>query len=149
MIHSLYRTMNLVNNKTYIGVHQEQKWPVLDDYLGSGKLIQRAIKKYGIDNFKREILCIADDREYILLLESLMVTEEFIIEDSNYNLAIGGAGSPGGEQSQEALLAHLIAEEKRMNMECHRYVMGKHKERWLKAAATWKENNYGIKETVL
>lgn len=54
MIYCLYQTTNLVNGKIYVGIHQSQS---LDDaYLGSGKLLKAAIKKYGRKNFKREIL---------------------------------------------------------------------------------------------
>ena len=50
----LYKTTNLINNKFYVGAHEIKKNP--DTYLGSGLFLQRAIKKYGIKNFKREIL---------------------------------------------------------------------------------------------
>lgn len=54
MTYFLYKTTNLVNKKYYIGVHAGN---VLDEsYLGSGRLIKYAIKKYGRNNFKREIL---------------------------------------------------------------------------------------------
>jgi len=48
----IYLTVNLINNKFYIGqtITQDR------NYLGSGILITKAIKKYGRDNFKRIIL---------------------------------------------------------------------------------------------
>ena len=48
----IYRTTNLLNGKSYIGlsVHNQQH------YLGSGVGIKNAIKKYGKENFKKEIL---------------------------------------------------------------------------------------------
>lgn len=52
--HFLYKITNLVNQKYYIGVHNTDD---LDDgYMGSGSAIQRALKKYGPLNFKREII---------------------------------------------------------------------------------------------
>jgi len=50
----IYATINLVNNKGYVGSHMTNN--IEDGYLGSGVILKRVIKKHGRENFKREIL---------------------------------------------------------------------------------------------
>ena len=49
----VYLTVCLVNSKSYVGKYEG---PESDNYLGSGKLLKRAVQKYGKDNFTRTIL---------------------------------------------------------------------------------------------
>jgi len=49
----VYRTTNLINNKIYVGQHKGDFNP---KYFGSGHLITKALKKYGKENFKIELL---------------------------------------------------------------------------------------------
>ena len=90
MFYYLYQITNLVNNKIYVGVHKSKS---LDDgYMGSGKVIKRAIKKYGIDNFKKDILEIFYTSESMYAKEKEIVTNEFVLREDTYNLLIGGKG---------------------------------------------------------
>ena len=88
----IYITENLVNGKKYIGKHRccensrDDKY-----YLGSGKYLKLAIKKYGRKNFKLSIL------EYCFSPEELNEKEIFWIKKYNamkdpnfYNIASGG-----------------------------------------------------------
>ena len=56
MFYTVYKTTNLLNNKIYIGLHETED--LNDSYLGSGILLKQAIKKYGSNNFKKEIVVI-------------------------------------------------------------------------------------------
>lgn len=86
----LYKTTNLVNGKYYIGIHGTND--LNDGYLGSGTLIKKAIEKYGVENFTREILSEADSYEELSKLEREIVTEDFVKLRHTYNMEIGGAG---------------------------------------------------------
>jgi group I intron endonuclease len=69
----VYKTTNLLNNKSYIGKDSNNN----PNYLGSGKALVNAIKKYGKDNFKKEIL------EYCLEEVHLAEREEYWIKFFN------------------------------------------------------------------
>lgn len=93
----VYKTTNLVNGKIYIGVHSTNK--IEDGYLGSGRIFKRALKKYGEDNFQREILFNFDSSKEAFDKERELVTKEFIERKDNYNFITGGFG--GTEASEE------------------------------------------------
>lgn len=90
MYHIVYRITNLVNRKEYIGAHSTKN---LDDgYMGSGKFLKLAIQKYGIDNFKKEILHIYSTPIEMFECERILVNDEYVKRKDTYNLAIGGKG---------------------------------------------------------
>ena len=90
MFYYLYKITNLVNDKIYIGVHKTAN--LNDQYMGSGKVLSAAIKKYGMDNFKKEILEFFSSEKEMFLREKEVVTEDFILREDTYNLRRGGSG---------------------------------------------------------
>jgi hypothetical protein len=92
MFYIIYKTINLVNNKFYIGKHQQLIDPYqFDGYYGSGTQIQRAIKKYGKENFIRETLFVFDNASDCLLKEEEIVSPHFG-KPYCYNMRSGGIG---------------------------------------------------------
>lgn len=91
MVHFIYVTKNNVNGKLYIGQHScSYDEQFTDGYLGSGRALLRAIKKYGKQNFERIIIEYAESKEELNELEAKYVTAE-ILEDRNfYNMQTGG-----------------------------------------------------------
>lgn len=83
----IYKTTNLINGKFYIGQDTNNN----PRYFGSGVKIKLAIKKYGKENFTKEIL------QYCYNQEELNEREKYWIKQTNaieigYNLAEGGFG---------------------------------------------------------
>jgi hypothetical protein len=89
LFYTIYKITNIINGKFYIGKHQTIN---LDDgYMGSGKLVRRAIQKYGKENFLKEILFIYDNEKDMNEKEKELV----IISEQTYNLCDGGKGGFG------------------------------------------------------
>ncbi|AVZ44979.1 hypothetical protein [Escherichia phage EP75] len=86
----VYQITNLINNKIYVGVH---KGTPDDGYMGSGRVITRAILKYGVENFRKDILKVCKTSEEMYEEEFRIVNQEFIDRDDTYNLTCGGRGS--------------------------------------------------------
>ncbi len=86
----LYQITNRINNKIYVGVHKTNN--IDDGYMGSGKIIKRAIKKYGIENFTKEILEYFDTYDQALAREAEIVDDDFLLREDIYNLRRGGTG---------------------------------------------------------
>jgi group I intron endonuclease len=83
----VYKTTNTINGKVYIGKDRKNN----PKYLGSGKLLYLAIKKYGVSAFKKEILFESDDENEINAREKIEI-EKHKGRDICYNLAEGGTG---------------------------------------------------------
>lgn len=86
----LYQTTNLINGKIYVGVHKTSN--LEDGYLGSGKVLNYAIEKYRIENFRKDILEFFDSPAEMFAREKEIVTEEFVLRKDTYNLKQGGVG---------------------------------------------------------
>jgi len=96
----IYKTTNLINGKIYIGQHASNNKK--DIYLGSGTYILKAIKKYGKENFKKEILYNSIPCRYHLDLKEQEYINKFnSLVPNGYNISIGGNGSIGFTHSDE------------------------------------------------
>jgi group I intron endonuclease len=95
MIHFVYETTNLINNKKYIGKHSTTN--IDDGYLGSGIVLKQAINKYGRKNFKRKILVIVDSEEEAYEYEQKLITKKIIESNDYYNIMLGGEGCGSGK----------------------------------------------------
>jgi len=87
----IYCITNTINNKQYVGLTTRD----LDEsknYYGSGIYINRSIKKYGKENFNKEILEICDTDSQLKKREMFWITELSTKSPNGYNLTDGGDG---------------------------------------------------------
>jgi len=89
IFHTVYRTQNLVNGKYYFGVHKTKN--PYDNYLGSGKVLKRAVEKYGEQSFIKNVCFIFDNAEEAFAKEFELI-ETYRGDRLCYNLRQGGSG---------------------------------------------------------
>jgi len=102
-----YKTTNLINQKYYYGCHSTDE-PITDGYIGSGKILYRAIEKYGIENFRCDWIENYRTKEEMFLAEKDILTQKIVEDRQCYNLRPGGSG--GG------IIGRKITEETRKRM---------------------------------
>lgn len=112
----VYRWVNLVNGKMYIGSHDGSN----KNYRASGVAIRDAFEKYGMEQFKREFLYIGND--YRLVEERLLVLVDAMRSQLYYNMtnsAIGVGSGPDnhryGKPGTRLGLAHTDSAKKKMS----------------------------------
>lgn len=129
MKYVVYLTTNLKSkinglNRIYVGVHQTEDPSIFDGYIGCGVYInqpstymypktpfQCAVKKYGTDSFRREILYIYDIETEAYKKEEEIVNIDFIKQEHVYNACLGGIScKPYKKLYQFNLKGELIKE---------------------------------------
>ena len=88
MNYIIYKVINNINGKYYIGRHATTN--LNDSYMGSGKGIKNAIAKYGVENFIKEIIATANSADELWNLEKQIVNESVVKDPMSYNMAYGG-----------------------------------------------------------
>lgn len=87
--HIIYKTTNSVNGKFYIGMHSTND--LNDGYIGSGVILWKAVEKYGISNFKTEVLEYCSSRIDLCECEIKWINElDAVNSEMSYNLRAGG-----------------------------------------------------------
>lgn len=108
----IYKTTNLVNEKIYVG--QKKSETFVKTYYGSGTIIRRAIEKYGVENFKVEII------QWCASKKDLDLKERYWIKKlkSQWGFGIGYNVTDGGELGDT--FTHLTKEDQEKRREKHR-----------------------------
>jgi group I intron endonuclease len=86
----IYKTTCLISNKFYIGLSKfnPEENP---NYLGSGFLLKKSIKKHGRNNFKKEIIEVCDNKEILCERERYWIKKLCSNKrEIGYNICEGG-----------------------------------------------------------
>lgn len=100
MLYTIYKTINNINGKYYIGKHQTKN--INDRYFGSGKSLKKAFKVYGKENFTKEVLFVFDNEKQMNEKEKEIVNKDLVSSKLTYNAGIGGEGGPHFENRKHS-----------------------------------------------
>ena len=108
MRYCFYETTNLINGKKYLGIHGSEDFDT-DSYIGSGTLLQEAVRKYGRKNFVRKDIRYFDKQEEARKFEALSITPEILRDSNYYNIAKGGLPPPvGAKPFYEGTVRYMV-----------------------------------------
>jgi len=117
-IYSIYKVTNKINNKIYIGF--DSQWPkrMISHFYkfrsnkAKHSALHLAIKKYGWDNFKWEVIYQSKEKDHTLKEMEPLFIKEFQSFKNGYNLTEGGEGTFGKKQSEKnkSLQSQTISE---------------------------------------
>jgi hypothetical protein len=156
----VYVTTNVLNGKEYVGKDVKND----PNYLGSGIVLNYAIKKYGRSNFKKTILEHCDNLKSLNECEIFWINEKHTLIPQGYNLTKGGDGgdtttfNPNREaiiQNRTNILRSTIFNTKKfsdaikngktgaytLSEKCHQSKKDEHKLNLSLAATLYWENN--------
>ena len=105
MHYLIYKILNNLNGKFYIGCHKTKNKN--DGYMGSGVALKKAYEKYGIENFTKEIIFECSSVEEMFEMESQLVE----VGPHTYNIMSGGHGG----------FNHIVEQGKNINYDWSEY----------------------------
>lgn len=107
----IYKATNIINNKIYIGATkhtlESRKNGHLKQAFSKTKrkgYFQRAILKYGIENFKWEVIDTSDNYQELMIKENYWVKFYNSFGKDGYNSCEGGGNTTGYKFSEESRL---------------------------------------------
>lgn len=106
----VYKATCVVTGKVYIGITQKslkQRKAIHETKATQGKQehFRRALRKYGFDNFKWEVIDNAEKWEELCELEKVYI-EKFDSFNNGYNSTLGGDGAFGVKWTEERRKEH-------------------------------------------
>jgi hypothetical protein len=143
----IYETINLINGRRYIGKDKFND----PNYIGSGRILLRAIKKYGKDNFRKIIL------EQCNSEQELNEREKYWIQITNaqksqkyYNIGTGGEGGDNFtyNPNKEIIRGHMKENRATHTKKPHTQTAKENQKLAAKGRYTlqWFQDRYGLEE---
>lgn len=138
---------NQVNGRYYVAAHScPNGWCHGETghchYMGSGRGIRAALRKYGRDHFLKVVIAEVDSAEELFALEAKVVTPEVVKLNRCYNRTAGGRGGATPQTAESlrkrsASLKAAYASGTRVPWQLNKRLPGWTQERHAKIQATW------------
>tara|TARA_B110000211_G_C13957775_1_gene499121 strand:- start:34 stop:711 length:678 start_codon:yes stop_codon:yes gene_type:complete len=148
-MYSIYKTVNKITGKFYVGKQSSDR----RYYLGSGKLLQKAIAKHGKHNFTKIILEDKLTAKQASIREQYWIARTGALTSQGYNMNAGGIG---GDNSKHIDYANRKIKYNTSGLQAHWNFLTteqrkqKHKEQGMARAKAWYVSRVGSKkETVI
>lgn len=105
----IYKIVNRVNGKAYIGATIQPLDRRLQDHFSRAKsdrtsILHQAIREFGKDNFSAELLRYARNSEELMFLEIQAIKEHGTLMPEGYNMTTGGKGTMDRRQLESTRL---------------------------------------------
>lgn len=107
----VYRIVNTVNGKTYVGQHKLKNEP-WRAYMGSGNLVRYAISKYGVERFVKQLLCYCDTKQSLDAQEKVLIDDEISAGRAQYNLNFNPSATTSVITATDTELLDMYFEQK-------------------------------------
>lgn len=98
MFHYAYIITNLITGKQYVGDRSCNCLPKEDPYLGSGIYLNRSQRKYGKENFRKEILELFETKKEAYNAQKKYIDEYNTLVPEGYNIDKNGGSRPTSEE---------------------------------------------------
>jgi group I intron endonuclease len=144
----VYITTNIITGKQYVGDRSCNYDPQKDNYIGSGRpYFQNAKRKYGKENFKKEILEYFDSRQKAFDAQEKYIIQYNTLYPFGYNLSPkGGVGVVGcfSENTKTQMGISRTGERNGMFHKNHSADAKKKQSEARKGKYPWNKNKHGI-----
>jgi group I intron endonuclease len=104
----IYKVINLINNKIYIGqtiqtLRERKRRHISCAFVSNSNVyFHKALRKYGKENFKWEIIDIAETHEELNEKEKYWIALYNSFGENGYNCTIGGDATTGYKHTEES-----------------------------------------------